>query len=346
MPAKKTINKDFPSELRFDVVSKDWVVIAKGRAKRPEAFKRKEKRVEAMLEKDCPFCNIETQLKPVLVLENGKKVSAEKDLPKNWTTVVIPNKFPAFAPSDELNDHIEGPLYQVMNAVGFHEVVVFRSHKKQLADFSEAQMKEVFDVYQQRYLEMAKQRFVNYILIFHNHGPSAGASMAHPHSQIITTPLIDAGLRGALATGQAYFERHKKCVYCQMNQWEKKVGERIIFENEDFLAICPFASKTAFEVIISPKKHQPHFEEIGENEKQQLAQVFSVALKKINKALSDPDYNFYLHTAPCDGEKHDSYHWHWTIMPKTSIQAGFEMGAKMEISTIEPEKAAEYLRKQ
>jgi UDPglucose--hexose-1-phosphate uridylyltransferase len=131
-----------------------------------------------------------------------------------------------------------------------------------------------------------------------------------------------------------------------MLDWEIKEKKRIVFENNNFLALCPFASKTAFEVIITPKKHLSYFENITEEEKKDLAEALRLVLKKINKALGNPDYNFYLHTAPCDGEKHNYYHWHWTILPKTSTWGGFEMGTRMEISTIEPEKAAEYLRKQ
>ena len=125
-----------------------------------------------------------------------------------------------------------------------------------------------------------------------------------------------------------------------------KFKKRIIFENKKFIVVCPFASKTAFQVIISPKKHLAYFEQITEEEKWELAEAFKVALGKLYKGLNDPDYNFYLHTAPCDGGNYDYYHWHWTILPKTSTWAGFEIEARMEISTIEPEKAAAYLRKQ
>ena len=335
----------FPSELRFDLVSKDWVVIATGRARRPETFKRERRKKEEIPRKLCPFCNISTQEKPTLILLNGKKVLSEK-VPKDWTTIVVPNKYPAVNPYPELNKRTENELYQTMNAVGFHEVVVTRDHKKQLAQFSISQVKEVLDAYQQRYLELSKRRFVNYISIFHNHGVEAGATVAHPHSQIITTPLIDTDLRKALLNSKRYYKKHRKCIYCAMNNWERKTKKRIVFENKGFLVLCPFASKSAFQVIISPKRHLSYFEKITEKQKLQLAEAFKTALSKLYKALNDPAYNFYLHTAPCDGKRYPYYHWHWTILPKTSTWAGFEIGTRMEISTIEPEKAAEYLRKQ
>lgn len=337
-------NKKFPSELRYDLISKDWVVVATGRARRPETFKEEERKVEEVPPEKCPFCKIETQKEPTLVFVNGERVKGE--IPEDWTVVSIPNLYPAFTPKDRLDKEKKDNLYQVMNAVGFHEVVVTKDHEKQIAQFSKEKIKEVIDAYHQRFKKLSKKKFVNYVFIFHNHGVEAGASIAHPHSQIITTPLIDSDLRKALNTSREYFEENKECVYCEANQWEQKEKERIVFENDKFLVLCPFASKVAFQVIISPKEHSPYFEKINEEEKESLAEAFKQGLGKLYKGLEDPPYNFYLHTAPCDDKRHDYYHWHFTILPKTATWAGFELGAGIEISTIEPEKAAQYLRNQ
>lgn len=343
---KKDKKLKFPSELRFDLVSKDWVVIAAGRARRAESFKRRKRTKIRMSKKDCPFCNIETQEKPVLIYYRGKKVPFEGNkIPKNWSTIVFPNKYPALLPYSKLEKKKEGKFYQTMNAIGFCELVTTRDHQKHFPHFKTSQIKEIFDAYQQRYLDLMRKPFVNYVSIFHNHGVEAGASQPHPHSQIITTPLIDIDLKKALSNSGKYFKKSKRCVYCEMNAWEKKVKKRIVFENKYFLAICPFASKAAFQVIVSPKKHSAHFERISEKDKRYLSEAFGAVFKALYKGLSDPAYNFYLHTAPCDGKKYSHYHYHWTILPKTATPAGFEIGTRMEISTIEPEKAAEYLRK-
>ncbi len=330
------------------MASRDWVIIATGRARRPETFKKEKRAAQATPKKDCPFCDIKTQEKATLVFSRGREVPFKqwRDLPKDWSVVVVPNKYPAFRPYPKLNTKTENGLYTKMNAVGFHEVVVTRDHKKQVAQFSKDKVKELMDVYQKRYLGLKDKKFVNHISIFHNHGQEAGASIGHPHSQIITTPLIDVDLQEALSNSRKFKKRKKDCIYCKMNEWEMRKKERIVFENKNFLAVCPFASKTAFQTIVSPKKHQSYFEEVTEKEKESLAEAFGETIRKIYKGLDDPAYNFYLHTAPCDGNKHDYYHWHWTILPKTSIWAGFELGTQMEISTIEPEKAADYLRKQ
>ena len=338
--------KTFPSELRYDLISKDWVVIATGRAKRPESFKKIKKAQEEKNIKDCVFCNINSQKKPTSIFCQGKKVSFKDSIPKNWTAIAVPNKYPAFIPYSKLDERKEGIFYKKMNAVGFHEVIVTRDHFKSLAQLETEQIKEVFDLYQDRYQSFMKEKFVNYVSIFHNHGTDAGASIFHPHSQIITTPLIDVDLNKSLINSHKYYKKTKKCIYCEMKNWELKVKKRIVFQNKHFIALCPFASKSAFQVIVSPKKHLSYFENINEQEKIDLAECFKQVLRKIHKGLGDPAYNFYLHTVPCDNKKHDYYHWHWTVLPKTSIPAGFEIGTRMEISVVEPEKAAQYLKKQ
>ena len=344
------MSKKFPSELRYDVISKDWVIIATGRGRRPETFKKEKRIKKEISRKLCPFCHIEPGTKIILAFSHNKEIPLDTilpgSIPKNWTTIDIPNKFPAFSPQDGLEERTEGKLYKAMNAVGFHEVIITRDHKRQMAQFSVPQIKEVIDVYQKRYLQLMTKKFVKYISIFHNHGVEAGASIAHPHSQIITTPLIDSDLQRALWHSKRYYKKYKQCIYCEANKWERKEKIRIVFENKDFIVICPFASRVAFEMVISPKKHLSYFERITESQKWQLSEAFKMALGKLYKGLGDPPYNFYLHTSPCDGKKYDFYHWHFTILPKTSIWAGFELGTKMEISTVEPEKAAEYLRKQ
>ncbi len=340
--------KKLLSELRYNVMSKDWVVIATGRAKRPEMFRQNRRKEKEVLKSPCPFCKLGSENEATLIISSGEKISIKEKgrFPENWTTLAIKNKYPAFAPISNPRTRSEGEFYKSMDAAGYHEVVVTRDHDRSLALLSIERIKEVIDVYQQRYLELMEKPSVRYISIFHNHGKEAGASISHPHSQIITTPLIDTDLEKAISNAKAYYRKHKKNIYFLMDEWERKSKKRIVFENKDFLVLCPFASKSAFEIIISPKKPSPYFERISEKEKESLAEAFKKALYSLYKGLGDPAYNFYLHSAPCDNKEYGYYHWHWTILPKTSIWAGFELGAGMEISTIEPEKAAAYLRKQ
>ncbi|MCX6789220.1 MAG: DUF4931 domain-containing protein [Candidatus Gribaldobacteria bacterium] len=309
------------NELRLDPISGDWVVVATGRAKRFPGVRPRGAGA-------CPFCVYFT--------------SKEKNLGQ---IVVIPNKFPAFSPVGRGQTPTLGGLFQKMPANGFHEVVITKSHTRSIADFSLDETIELLSVYQSRYLALAKEKVINYIFIFHNHGPLAGASISHPHSQIIATSLVDGGFLQPLKAAEKFFSQNKKCLYCSINQAELKSQERIVAENDSFVALCPFASKMAFEIMIAPKKHSSHFEKITEEERSDLADILRSTLAKIKKGLNNPDYNFYIRTAPCDSQEHDSFHWHLTILPKTQTWAGFELGAGMEIITTAPEQAAQYLRK-
>ncbi len=336
-------NDQFPAELRYDVASKDWVVIASGRAKRPETFKSKERQEKSDPE-DCPFCKKETYSQLVEVFNQGEKLATDI-LPKEWTTVSIPNKFPAFIPAKKLDEKEEGGLYKKVNAVGYHEVIITKDHYKSLGQLSLKKVSEVLTVYKNRYLDLMDRTHVNHISIFHNHGKEAGASIDHPHSQLITTPLIDKDLSLSLKNSKEYKQEKGSCLYCDMQKWEIKKDERVVYQNDEFLVLCPFASKVAFQMIVTPKRHFSNFEKINEKQLTLLADAFKEALSKLYEGLNNPAYNFYLHTAPCDGKNYDHYHWHWTIFPKTSVfMGGFELGSQMEISTIKPEDAAKHLK--
>jgi UDPglucose--hexose-1-phosphate uridylyltransferase len=342
------------SELRFDLESKDWVMIATGRAKKPEDIKLEEKtdgeKHKKETKKKCPFCSLHVTIasnmsdRPVLAFSQGEKIERSLSLSKNWTLMVIPNKFPAVAPGESLRERAEGP-YSLMDGVGFHEVVVTKDHLHDMSQLSVAEIKEVFDAYQERYLELMNEKFVKYVSIFHNHGHLAGATITHPHSQIMAIPVTDPDVQKSLIGSKRYYDFHQKCLHCEMLRWDKEAGDRIVFENNEFIALCPFASRAAFHLRIYPKKHLSYFERATDEQKIALAEAFHNVLSRLRKTLGDLAYNFFLRTSPCDGRDHSYYHWHFEIIPRTSIQAGFELGAGIEISIIEPGKAAEYLRK-
>jgi UDPglucose--hexose-1-phosphate uridylyltransferase len=316
------------SELRMDLVSNDWIVVATGRGRRPETFAKQERTKEETPIEKCPFC---------------KEGILDKAIFRKGNVISIPNDFPAFSYGESLNERMDGPN-RIMDGVGFQEVIITLDHKKHLAQFSKEEMRDVIDVYQARYLDLIEKKFIKYVSIFHNHGKEAGASVAHPHSQLIAIPIIDPDLRDSMQGASAFYEKTGKCVYCAILDWDMKDGQRVIYENEKFVALCPFAPQSVFEVRVYPKKHQPYFERITEEEKDYFADALRMALSKIYKGLNDPAYNFYIHTAPRDNEENEHYHWHLVILPKTSIWAGFELAVGIEISTIEPEKAAEFLR--
>ena len=338
---KKKANLSSPSSLRQDFISGDWVVVATGRAARPDDFKKKpKKKLKQTL--PCRFCQITKYEKPIVAYRDGEPISNPPY--EGWTTVVVANRYPAFLPRLKLEERKAGP-YRVMNGKGFHELVITADHNRDIGQMEIKRVKELVDVYQNRYLTLCRQPDVSYVAIFHNQGEEAGASIAHHHSQIIAIPVLDAGMVRDFADTQNYWQAHRKCPHCLMVASERKARKRLVFENKDFVAFVPFAPRVAFEIRIYPKKHQPYFEKISDEEKWSLAEVFKVSLGALGKGLNFSDYNFFLKTAPCGEKKSDFYHFSWHILPKTQIWAGFELGAQIEISTITPEEAAAYLRR-
>lgn len=332
----KKENKNGESEFRQDIISKDWVIIATGRAKRPQDFSKHERSKDDNGTENCLFCDPEKtgQEEDVLIYENSQG---------EWTLRVFPNKYPAVSQKNPFKKSEEGP-YSLMTGTGYHEVIVTRDHYRQLALLSNLEAEEVLDAYQDRYLSLMNKKEINYISIFHNHGKEAGASIAHPHSQLMAIPVISPYVRLELDGAENYYQHNHHCAYCVIAEHELKVRKRIVFENEKFIVFCPFSSRSAFEVWVMPKKHNPYFEKVSSKDKVELAEALRKALGSIYKALNDPSYNFYIHTAPCDGKDYPHYHWHIEILPHVSTWAGFELQTGIEISTIQPEAAAEYLR--
>ncbi len=327
------------SELRQDLVTGDWVVIATGRAKRPEEFASlRRETIKEESGKLCFFCSPEEtgQEKDVLLYKTSEG---------EWSLRVFPNKYPAFTRGKAMRHFEEGPYFG-MDGTGYHELVVSRDHEKHIALMDPLAAAEIIDAYQSRYIDLMNKKSVNYIEIFHNHGKEAGASIAHPHSQLMAVPVISPYIKSELNGAELYYKANKQCVYCAIIDWESEHKRRMVFENDSFFAFCPYSSRASFEIWILPKKHKPYFERISNEEKLALGEALRVALNKVYTSLNDPSYNFYLHTSPCDGRDYPHFHYHIEILPRTSVWAGFELSTGIEISTIQPEKAAEYLREQ
>lgn len=337
------------SELRRDLVTGEWVLIATGRAKRPHAFVETKRDRFYQPKRTCPFENPQKSgnADPLLAYDsNGRRKINEnwKKKSGDWFLQVIPNKFPAVNSGVCDKSYQEGP-YFVMDGVGSHEVIITRDHKKQLAEFTKKETEILLRAYKERYLALKNKKCIRYISIFHNHGKESGASLTHPHSQLIAIPMIPQDIKRSMEGSKRYNANHKKCVHCVMLEHEIIDKKRIVFENELAVAFCPFISRTAFEIRVFPKIHNPFFEKISDRELNKFAEAFRVSIAKLCNGLKDPAYNFFIHTAPVkNGSNHHYYHWHIEILPKTAVWAGFELGTGIEISTIEPEKAAEFLR--
>ncbi len=332
------ILNNMKSQLRQDLVSGDWIVIAPGRSGRPHNFfKNPEKRIRAP-KKGCPFESIGkiNQKKPILIYGESK----------NWRLQIVENKYPAFVHKDVCASILKDGPYSIAEGVGHHDLVVTRDHNDNFSKLSKNDARQVFEAFRDRYLMLLNDKCLSYVSIFHNWGPKAGASIYHPHYQIISLPIIPPDVEHSLSGSVNYFKKNKKCVHCVMIEWEKKKKKRIIYENGGAIAFAPFVSKSPFEIRIFPKKHLPYFENTLDENIDYAVDALRHALKKIEKNLKDPDYNFFLHTAPISNKlNYKMYHWHIEVIPKVSIRAGFELGTGVDINPVDPDEAATLLSK-
>ena len=202
----------------------------------------------------------------------------------------------------------------------------------------------VIHAYQERIVHHAKEPCLAYVLVFHNHKEAAGATIWHPHSQIIALPIIPPDVRRSLDGAQHFWRTRHTCVHCEIIRWESAQKERVIHRNKEFIVIAPFASHVNFEMRIFPIAHASRFEEIKPQSRLFFADALTVALKRLKKVLKDPAFNFFIHTAPHERGKFDFYHWHLEILPKTQHLAGVELGTGIEFIAMPPEEAARYLR--
>ena len=325
------------SELRQDLVTGDWVVVAPGRGRRPHFAKAKRRKRLVQPKEKCPFEDPQAtgHGEPLLVLPNRD----------TWFAQVVPNKFPAFGHGECSVQHKDGP-YVWLEGAGFHEVFIYRNHERPLADFSDEEMAWVMGAFRERYEALRDETCVEYVSMFHNWGAEAGASISHPHSQLIAMPVIPPDVARSLKGSKAYFDEKGACVHCAMIAFEQGHGERVIEKTEHFIALAPYASRIAFEARVFPLEHIASFRNTPVEHLKEAGALLRNVLKKIAAGLNDPPLNFFLHTAPTHGEQFKYYHWHFEIFPKTSIWAGFEMSTGIETAEVAPETAAAYLREQ
>jgi len=326
-------------QLRKDPILGRWVIISTERGRRPSDFAAvREERKGGF----CPFCPGNEDKTPPEIWVVGRD-GGEPNTP-GWTLRVIPNKFPALQVEGDLERRGVG-MFDMMNGIGAHEVIVETpDHEQSLADLSPEEVRDVLRACVARITDLKRDIRFRCILIFKNHGVAAGASLEHTHSQLIATPIVPKRVMEEMAGAQKYYEYKERCVFCDMIRQELEGGDRIVLENEAFVALEPFAPRFPFETWILPKAHRSHFEYSTEEELSGFAEILKEALQRINQALKSPPYNYVIHTTPVYVAESQAYHWHLELMPKLTKVAGFEWGSGFYINPTAPEDAAKYLR--
>ncbi|HWR88959.1 MAG TPA: galactose-1-phosphate uridylyltransferase, partial [Dissulfurispiraceae bacterium] len=289
----------------------------------------------------CPFCpgNEHTTTPEIVAF---RPASTPPNSP-GWTLRVVPNKFPALQIHGELSKRGEG-VFDMMNGVGAHEVIIETpDHQLSLATVPQRAVEDVLWAYHQRLTDLKKDNRLKYVLIFKNEGEVAGSSLEHTHSQLIALPIVPRIVQVEMETSKKYFESKDRCIFCDIISQELGADKRVIYENDRYVAISPFAPREPFETWILPKSHESSFSP-PDKSFTSLAEILQRVLRQIDKVLDAPPYNFIIHTSPFKDEINDYYHWHIEIMPKLTRMAGFEWGSGFYINPTTPEEATKFMR--
>jgi UDPglucose--hexose-1-phosphate uridylyltransferase len=336
-------------QLRYDPITRQWVIIAPDRGRRPPAQRtvRRESAPE-----HCAFCSGHDDHLTKIIREI---VFCHPDGgAREWLLRVVPNRVPALVVEGDLRRTAKG-VYDRISGIGAHEIVIEgRDHRQHPADMSSAMLEKLIGIWCERMDDLMRDIRLRYVQIFKNYGMIGGETVSHPHSQIIATPVIPPRVEQELVSMQAHYLAKERCLVCDVIEQELADGERVVTVNEDFVAICPYASPTPFDLSILPRRHQHDMRDIDARQTRNLALLLKDLFQRLRRGLADPTFTLTLRTAPNPKAESVSAfdarligrfaHWRLDLTPHPPLVGGFEQGTGMWINPTAPEDAAGFLR--
>jgi len=330
------------SELRQDPTTREWVIMAPERARRPQQTLKKTLAEELPeWSESCPFCPGNEKQTPDEVF---RVPASGKD--SHWDVRVVPNRFAALTMEKSDTPVMYGHLTRGMQGLGVHEVIIESpSHNTTIALMPYQQVENVLAAYQQRYNTLKTNPQLKFITVFRNHGRESGTSLAHPHSQLVATPIMTPYYHRRFDVAVDYYADTGRCVYCDVLAEEMERKERIVADTGQFIVLHPYASRASYETWIIPKWHCSSFGLCPEEHRSELAMLLKDGLLCLYRGLNNPAYNLIVDTSVTEDEENPYYHWHIRIVPRLSMIAGFEMGSGIYINTALPEDTAKSVKK-
>jgi len=324
-------------ELRRDPVVGRWVVFTDDLAGRLERTGG-----DAPPVSPCPFCEGRESRTPREILAFRAHGTAA-DGP-GWRVRVVPNKYPVLRVEGHL-DHASHGMFDRMNGVGAHEVIVETPrHVASPASLEIPEIEEGLWAARERIVDLRRDGRLVHASLFRSVGAAAGARVAHAHSQLLVAPVVPSGIEREIAGAGAYHGFRGRCVWCDVVREECREGARVVAETDHFVAFAPYASRSPFESWVVPRLHASRFEETDRARIRDLASVFKHLLARLEAALDRPPYNTFLHTAPFPLGESPHFHWHFEVTPRLGPPSGFEWGSGFEVNPVRPEVAAAALR--
>ncbi|HEY3078901.1 MAG TPA: galactose-1-phosphate uridylyltransferase [Chloroflexota bacterium] len=328
------------AELRRDPLTHDWVIVAAERGQRPRELDRRRAapRDERSHDERCPLCpGHESRTPPAVLVQPSAGP---------WRVRVVPNKYPIVAPPDGGPGQRSTGLLESGPAVGVHEVIVESPlHWRPIARMEPTEVELILWTYRERHRALGRAPGIGYVAVFKNHGPAAGTSLLHPHSQLVALPTVPDRVRRGLAIARGHRRRTGRLLHEDVLAEELRAGERLVADSERFIVHCPFASASPFAVQISPKVAAPSFGDLADGALGELAALLRDTLARLDRELEDPDFNYVLHSGLVGDAAAGDDSWRLALEPRLTIAAGFERGSGVGVNTVRPEDAAARLRR-
>jgi UDPglucose--hexose-1-phosphate uridylyltransferase len=320
------------SQLRLDPLTGRWVAITAQRQKRPNEFAARSLPVETDTERPCPFCPGRAEAEPPMLVTPGPDGT--------WLVRVVPNLYPAFDGREPMVVEHLGPVFTQADASGAHEVLVTHpDHDASWADLSDDQCGVVMAAVAARADAHSQLPELRYSQAIVNYGREAGASLVHPHGQLLGLPFVP----GEIIAEQAGFERFSgACLLCTTIEAELDAEERIVYADDTVVVICPFWSGSPYELLAIPRTHGSHLHTADHRDLTALGLGLRNGLRSLRATLGDVAYNLVFHSAPYRAT--GTFHWHAHVYPKVTTRAGFELGTGVLINVVPPEQAAAQLQ--
>lgn len=349
-------------ELRQNVLTGRWSVVVPGRGKRPVQSGTSDDTPVPKHDGSCPFCPGNEHEISTILFE-----AEDPDHEHDWAVRVAPNRYPAFtnhaARGEWLDTSIaltaqplmgrplpsgpDGPVlvHRPLPAVGYQEVVIESPrHDLDLSDLTGLQLQRVLDVYRSRYRTLSAAIPDSSIVIFRNQGAAAGASLVHPHGQIVATALVPPGLDGRAVRMERFNEDRGRCLLCSLPELEPDFEARVVVRNGHFVAVTPWASETPYDTWIVPRTHQVEFGEMSDEQLSDLAEVLAFVLEGLRDRAGDPPYNLMVHSQHVGSMRARAHHWMIHLRPRAEQPAGYEFASGVYLNPSSPEDDARILR--
>jgi len=328
--------------IRKNPITHDWVIFAPHRASRPKDFKSTEEDRIALLynrpkhKADCPFCRGNEHL---TATEIWRLPESEE-----WQVRVIENKYSSVNRNLELKKYGSG-LRREISGFGIHDVIIEHPHHNMtLALMSLSDIEMILHAWLRRYQEVKAHPLVRHVVIFKNQGLRAGGSLEHPHSQIYGLPVVPFEVEVRLREMARYYDINDRCLICDLIADELSEGQRVIAQNESFVALMPYADLSPYHFWILPKRHHPCFDSLNEQEIPLLAKLIRHVFGQMFQALKNPDFNLVIQSLSHYEKEFESFHWYISVIPQVKHKGGLEYAGGLYVNPVLPEVAAKEFR--